>query len=155
MKAIPFFAQERIESCVPACVRMILAACGIKKSEQDIYTCCRTDVDGTLPSAAAACFAAHDLKSLAVRLNGLDDLRVHIQRKDSFAILFVQLAPLTGISVIHAVVLDTLDESKQEIHVLDPAFPPDGKRVWTMDQFALGWRAARYQTIFVSLPGTV
>jgi len=149
---IPFFAQERPESCVPACLRMILATFNVVKSETEIYSCCQTDIDGTLPSAAVECAASFGFDARTLRLDGLESLQARLQELNSRTILFVNLASLIGVNVIHAVVLRSLDVQRNQIQILDPAFPPQGERVWSLDQFQLAWRAARYQTILILPP---
>ena len=149
MKPIPFFPQERPESCVPACLRMIFAANGLTRSEDEIYSCCQTDIDGTLPSAAAQCAVSHGFEATALRLGGLADLQTRLESGGLFPILFVNLAPLVGINALHAVVLQAIDVDAKQVQVMDPAYPPSGMRIWNLDLFEHAWRMARFQTILL------
>ncbi len=46
----PFYPQERDYSCVPACLRMVLAYNGIYESEDDLVYACCSRPDGTAAS---------------------------------------------------------------------------------------------------------
>jgi ABC-type bacteriocin/lantibiotic exporter with double-glycine peptidase domain len=146
---IPFFPQERAESCVPACLRMVLAYYDIQRSEDEIYSCCQTDPDGTLPTAAARCAQSLGLEASALRLPSLEALQERMTTLDVVPIVFVNLAPLLGLNVIHAVIIENTDVATRSVRVLDPSYPPAGRREWTLDLFEVGWRLARYQTILI------
>lgn len=148
--AISFFHQERPESCVPACIRMILSAFGITKTEPEIYECCQTDSEGTLAKLAAACVESFGLEAAAARLTTLEELKSFVTQSRSHVIAFVNLAPLHGINVLHAVIVTIIDEQAFHIQVIDPANPPHGERVWSLGQFELAWQLARFQIILIS-----
>lgn len=127
---------------------MVLASYGQRYAEAEIYHCCETDGDGTLPSAAVRCAQRLGLSAVAERLPDLETL---IQRAtDATPIVFLNLAPLLGIVIIHAVVVVTIDRQQEQITVLDPAHPPDGRRTWGLGLFQIGWQLARNQTILIS-----
>jgi ATP-binding cassette subfamily C protein len=44
---LPFYQQEKPYSCAPACLRMVLAAYGIERSEEELRAQCRTELSGT------------------------------------------------------------------------------------------------------------
>lgn len=149
MNAVPFYAQERAESCVPACVRMILAHHDIVRTESEIYNCCETDPDGTLPSAAVRCVQKFGLHATSERLkDGFESLRHYCSYSE--AIVFVHLAPILGIQAIHAVIVEIIDSQQGLITVIDPAFPPHGRRTWSISLFEIGWQLARNQVILVA-----
>ena len=149
MKDVPYFAQERPESCVPACLRMILAYYGLVRTETELSTCCETDVDGTLPSASVRCAQSLGFDATAPRLSNLDALKAHMEAEYVLPVVFINLSPLLGINVTHAVVVDIIEPQTSQIHVIDPAYPPTGRRVFTLSLFEIGWRLARHQTILV------
>ena len=150
MTRIPYFAQERPESCVPACLRMVLAAYGIQQSETDLYLCCETDADGTLPRVAARCAQRLGLVASSERLSTIQQLQEVLVLRAAIAIAFVNLTALLGVPVIHAVVIESVDPlSEQTITILDPAYPPTGRRLWSMAQFEMGWGLARHQVILI------
>jgi hypothetical protein len=64
-------------------------------------------------------------------------------------ITFVNVAPLLGINVLHAVIATQVDAQPAQVHVMDPAYPPNGQRIWALSQFQLGWQLARFQVIAI------
>lgn len=149
MTTVSFFPQQRPESCVPACLRMVFAVYGVERTEEEIYACCETDSDGTLPSAAARCAQELGFGASAVRLAGLDDLRGCIDTARDAVIAFVNLGPLLGVNVIHAVIIELMDTAHGNMRVIDPAYPPAGYRNWSLGLFEVGWRLARRQCILI------
>ena len=135
---------------MPACLRMVLAGYGVERTEAEIYTCCQTDADGTLPSATAQCARNLGFDAVALRLSGIDMLREHLETAHAVPIIYLHLGPLLGLNVIHAVIIEAINIQDRYIHVIDPAFPPTGRREWTLDLFEQGWRLARYQVILIS-----
>lgn len=152
VNVVPFFPQERPESCVPACLRMVLACYGLERTEAEIYTCCETDADGTLPSAAVRCARSLGFDASALRLSGLDALKEQLERLHVFPIVHVNLSPILGINVIHALIVEAIDVQAGRVRVIDPAYPPTGRRMLSLPLFEAGWRLARCQTILVVPP---
>ena len=151
MITIPYFSQERPESCVPACLRMALAAFGLERSENDLYICCETYIDGTLPSAVVRCAQRLGFSASAQRLSSIEQFQAILAAQSTIAIAFVNLAPLLGITVIHAIVVESIPPLEEEqLSVLDPAYPPRGHRQWSIDLFKIGWQLARNQVILIS-----
>jgi len=150
LSAFVFYAQERPESCVPACLRMVLVAYGVDRSETELYICCQTDIDGTLPSAAAHCAQALGIEAIATRSIDLDGLLVHLKITSASLIAFINLSPLLGVNVIHAVIVETIDIEAGQVQVIDPTYPPTGRRRWTLGMFTIGWQLARRQVILMA-----
>lgn len=149
MSLLPFFAQERPESCVPACIRMVLAFHGIVCTEAEISQCCESEPEGTLPSAAVRCLQKFGFNATSLRLyDGIESLRLH--SLNAHIIAFVNLTPLMGIGVLHAVILETLHSEEGTLTIIDPAFPPTGRRLWSVGLFEIGWQLARNQVILIS-----
>ena len=46
----PLYLQETDYSCAPACLRMVLAAAGIEKTEEELRIVSNCDAEGTWPS---------------------------------------------------------------------------------------------------------
>ncbi|HXV99861.1 MAG TPA: cysteine peptidase family C39 domain-containing protein [Anaerolineae bacterium] len=149
MNPFPFFSQERPESCVPACLRMVLAYYGLQHTEAEIYTCCETDVDGTLPSAAVRCAQHLGFNASAPRLPGLDALKEHLRAGQIFPIVYLNLSPVLGVNVIHAMIVENIDVQADQVQVIDPAYPPSGQRTIPLGLFEVGWRLVQNQTILV------
>lgn len=149
MKSLPFYPQQHPESCVPACLRMVLERFDVARSESELYDCCQTDIDGTLPFAAARCAESLGFIAASVRLADLDALLQYVDEGYLHPIVFVNLTPLLGLNVLHAVVIDQIDTEADTIRIVDPAHPPEGTRIWSLALFARGWRMARGQTILI------
>lgn len=149
---LQFYAQARPESCVPACVRIVLSGASIILPEGEIYVGCETDIDGTLPGKTVAYIESLGLKATSPRLDSISTLETCINSDASHPIVFVNLSVLLGINVIHAVVVESIDIEDESISVLDPSFPPTGHRQWSLTLFNLAWQAARRQTILIELP---
>lgn len=128
---------------------MVLAYYGMEYTETEIYDCCETDAGGTLPSVAARCAQSLGFAASAVRLVSLDVLREQLIAGFIFPIVYVNLSPITGINVIHAVIVEAIDTQAGQVQVIDPAYPPTGRRVLPLSLFQVGWKLARNQTILV------
>lgn len=146
---LSFYPQERPESCVPACLRMVLESAGYSAPEAAFYQGCETDIDGTLPSKAAQYAVSLGFDALSTRLPTIHELIGYMESNAPYPIVFVNLSSILGINVIHAVVVESIDYVAETITVVDPAFPPTGRRKWALDLFAIAWEMARYQTILV------
>jgi len=131
---------------------MMLAYYGLERTEAEIYTCCETDADGTLPSAAVRCAQSLGFNASAPRLSGLDALREQLETLHILPIVYVNLSLILGINVIHAVIVEAMDVQAGRVWVIDPAYPPTGRRALSLSLFEAGWRLARCQTILVVPP---
>ncbi len=128
---------------------MVLAYHGLERPEAEIYACCETDVDGTLPSAAVRWAQGLGFDATAPRLPGLGALREHLETGYILPIVFVNLSPILGLNVVHAVVVESLEAQADQIQVIDPAYPPTGRRTLSLRLFEIGWQLARGQTILI------
>jgi len=131
---------------------MLLAYYGRVYSETEIYACCETDIEGTLPSAAALCAQRLGFDASSPRLLGLEDLAYQLQTIHTFPIVSINLRPILGIRVIHALIVEAIDVQSGQVNVLDPAYPPTGRRKFRLAPFEAAWHLARYQTILVVPP---
>jgi hypothetical protein len=80
----------------------------------------------------------------------LDVLRDQLTTKQTFPIVFLNLSPILGINVIHAVIVEVIDMSANQVQVIDPAYPPTGHRTLPLNLFEVGWRLVRGQAILVA-----
>ena len=147
---LPFFPQEKPESCVSACLRMVLASTGFEASEADIYAGCETDFDGTLPSKAAAYANQIGFNATAPRLVDINELATMMASSHRYPIVFVNLIPILGLNINHAIVIESIEPTSETIIALDPAYPPTGRREWKLGLFEIGWKMAHRQTILVT-----
>jgi hypothetical protein len=65
---------------------------------------------------------------------------------------FSHMSPILGVNVIHAMIVEAIDVQAGYVRVVDPAYPPTGRRTLTLRLFEAGWRLARCQTILVAPP---
>jgi ABC-type bacteriocin/lantibiotic exporter with double-glycine peptidase domain len=129
---------------------MILAYYGVERTEPELYACCETDADSTLPRSVVRCLQSLGFTVSAPRLLDLDVLRDQLTTKQTFPIVFLNLSPILGINVIHAVIVEVIDMSANQVQVIDPAYPPTGHRTLPLNLFEVGWRLVRGQAILVA-----
>jgi len=141
---LPFFAQETRTSCVPACVRMVMATWGIEIDEATLRVCCQTDWSGTAAKAVVACVGRWGLKATEVRVATLDDLRSWLDN-GIFPIVYLNLFPLDALWVQHAVVVEVVTD--EVIVYLDPA---QGKRTAHSLAFDQAWQMQKRRAIIIS-----
>jgi hypothetical protein len=72
------------------------------------------------------------------------------QATQATPIVYLNLAPILGLAIIHAVVVEEINIEQGQITIIDPAYSPDGRRTWTLGLFQLGWKLARNQTILIA-----
>jgi predicted double-glycine peptidase len=134
----PFFAQERDYSCVPACLRMVLARNGISKTEDDlIYECGGV---GTGSEGSETGFVPDQLVQAARNLGfphtvkgrpTIEELEAWIDN-DIYPIVWI--CPAVGLH--HAVVV--VEVQSGMVLVNDPA-QPTGEYEILRDQFESAW----------------
>ena len=143
---VPLFPQEHPWTCLPACIRMVLAYRGQLVEEVDIAVACRTTpLRGTLPEQAVEGvqqLGYHALWFENADLTRLQDLTDH----NWPVIVFLRARDLPGGgSGLHGVVL--IDVTIDGVAVLDPQA---GKR-YTLgrDAFLSAWRALDAQGMVI------
>lgn len=141
----PFYKQELDYSCVPACLRMVLAASGIFKTERELRELCDcTALDGTtalkvIDAARALGFTATRKQNLAFEelagelVKGLYPI-VYVE-----ALLFPSRPPQK-----HAIVIIGITEN--EVQVLDPV---RGEFTFLTEDFLHEWNAMRQLAILI------
>ena len=109
----PYFRQAYPFSCVPACLRMILASYNFEISETELRSLCECDETGTTPSNAvkAAVECKFDAYRAELTFEELEDLI----RQNITPIVFTRVAENANYS--HAVVVYKI--SKKKVFVLD------------------------------------
>jgi ABC-type bacteriocin/lantibiotic exporter with double-glycine peptidase domain len=131
----PYFAQETEYSCAVACLRMVLAAQGIERTEEELRALCDCGEEGT--HALKLIDAARQLGFANSRKHNLtiDELVAELNQ-EQFPIVFVRTR-ISGnpIPTQHAYVIT---EVKQEsVSVLDPW---QGEREIAIGEFEREWR---------------
>ena len=141
----PFYAQETPDSCLPACLRMVLAVQGLRFSERHLrrlYHC--EPMVGTLSSnvvrAAQELGFAESVEERSLRLFDLRDA----EREGLFPIVGVNLRRLRGIWSSHAQVV--IEITSSHARVQDPML---GRLRLSLPTFEAAWADADYLTILV------
>lgn len=134
---LPFFLQETPYSCVPACLRMVLAASGVDISESELRVLCDCTPFGT--DALLAIDAAKKLgfeRSAKLNLE-VAELLAFLQSGIA-PIAFINLKPIDGIETKHAVVVTEI--TTDSVTLLDPLI---GERVLALSVFQISWLLVR------------
>ncbi len=92
---LPFFRQETPYSCIPACLRMVLAHWGIDTDEDQIRQRSMTTLWGTSARDAIKCIQSYGLSAEEIRHATIDNLRDWLEH-DLFPILLIDLRPVRG-----------------------------------------------------------
>ena len=126
----PHFFQTHPESCVPACLRMVLSSLGFEISELDLRSLCKCQSDGTIPSNAVK----------AVIECGFDAYIANLELEELQNLISESITPIVYVKInenttyFHAVVIYRIEETK--IYALDPAI---GEREFETSQFTKIW----------------
>jgi predicted double-glycine peptidase len=136
---VPHYQQERDYSCVPACVRMVLAFYGQDHAESDLRILLRTRVAGT--STANVMLKLPGLGfDVAVTSATFYELEQNVRAGDP-CIVQVWTEHLSHWDTIwmHNVVVIGFDDDL--VLVNDPAFP-DAPQAIPRDEFIVAWSEA-------------
>src|SRR5215470_11963845 len=128
----PFYPQEHDYSCVPACLRMLLAYNGIYKSEDDLIYACNSWPDGTKVSDLVEAAKGFGFEETSRERLTLDELRDAI-REESFPIVYI------ATPIVHSVLVVAIEDF---VEVLDPAHP-SGEYKIALKNFLEQWGAQR------------
>ncbi|MGF1478256.1 MAG: cysteine peptidase family C39 domain-containing protein [Cyanophyceae cyanobacterium] len=112
-----FFKQETVYSCVPACLRTVIASFGMEMSEAELRLRCDCTPLGT--EALIAVDAARQLgfsKTVKCTLT-TEELKAQID-SDVHPLVFIDLLPVEGIKSSHAVVVEAI--AGEPVLVIDP-----------------------------------
>ena len=144
----PFHSQERDRSCVPACLRMVLAAYGREFSEAELRPLCKyEEAEGTSPSETLQAVKQLGFSKSSLSRLDLDELQVELAR-GLYPIAFVEIK--AGIfRGKHAVVV--IEIANNKVKLLDPLMrrEQDGRRELALEDFQRMWAAKNNQTLLV------
>ena len=139
----PFHKQETTYSCVPACLRMVLAGHGLDLTEERLRELCDcSPLFGT--EALRAVEAARDLGFAGTAKYTLryDELRGLVEG-GRFPVAYISMEAIGGTEESHAVVVVEADD--EVVMVYDPLH---GERRLSRQSFATGW-AARHNLVIL------
>ncbi len=140
------YKQSNPGACLPACVRIVLAALGVERPESH-WVAALGSYDFGTPSSRVK-----RLTSLGYQVQygrfSLDELQVHLQN-GLLPIVFVRadLLPWTTWSGFHALVL--VEIMPTDVALLDPALDTGPTRL-ARDAFLMAWEEFDYLTAVIS-----
>ncbi len=139
----PFFNQELKYSCVPACLRMVLASFGLNLTEPELREMCDCTVFGT--DALKAVDAVRRLGfANSVKHNlQFSELRTLVEN-GHFPIAYVNLEPIDVFDDEHALVVTQISDVAVSVH--DPL---RGEREIPIESFLSAWRIQRNLIILI------
>jgi ABC-type bacteriocin/lantibiotic exporter with double-glycine peptidase domain len=139
----PFHSQELKYSCVPACLRMVLASFGLSMTEAELREMCDCTVFGT--EALSAVDAARQLGFAGSVKHNLQfsELQTLVEA-GHFPIVYINLEPIDGFDDEHALVITQISGGIVSVH--DPL---RGEREIPVDAFLSAWRMHRNLTILI------
>ena len=138
-----FYRQETPESCVPTCLRMILAGFEIYYAEAELRQMCDCTVFGTEALQAVEATRSLGFVNTSKYNLTLDDLETLLLNK-CYPMVYVELQPIDQTFGTHAMVILSIDETL--VHVLDPMV---GERQLDRCSFEAGWALMKGLTIVV------
>ena len=145
--AVPHFRQQHSHTCLPACVRMLLAYRGYTHNEDELAQAFGTvPFLGTPPEKVVAGLQSLGYHGMWFENATLDRLR-HLLAHDWPVIVFLRAADLPhGISGLHAVVVIGIES--QSVICQDPSLSNSKLRL-AMKLFLHAWSALDHQGLVV------
>lgn len=134
--SFPYHKQERIYTCGPAVMRMVLEACGIKKSEKKLIKLLHTNtIVGTRRSAFPKAAEKYGLNYHVLRYASLDDLRHYFRKRYVIIVGYLYVQEKIGhFAIVKKITKDTM-------YLYDPWFGPQHKlsssyfqKLWSSSQ---------------------
>ena len=139
----PFHKQETPYSCVPACVRMVLASFGCELSEAVLRALCDCTPFGTEALKVVDAVRQLGLPDTGKYTLSLDELTAQV-RQGLYPIVFVNTLPIDGITGGHALVVVGIDQTG--VTVYDPLH---GERHLPRATFVSAWAMMHNLTILI------
>jgi ABC-type bacteriocin/lantibiotic exporter with double-glycine peptidase domain len=141
---VPHFQQELDYSCLPACVRMVLAFYGEQRSELELRRLLKTRVTGTSPAAVMMRLPEIGFEAQVLEASRYL-LRKHIESDEPcIAHIWTATLPHWSDDVVHAVVVTDLDDDT--IWINDPILASGPTRV-AQTAFFAAWAATDHTLI--------
>jgi ABC-type bacteriocin/lantibiotic exporter with double-glycine peptidase domain len=140
---LTFYRQEKPYSCVPACVRMVLAAKGYVVSESVLRERCDCTFLGTDALTAVDALRAMGFSNSCKCTLRLTELMMELNA-GCYPIVFLNLLPIDGVNDPHAMVVTAIDDDS--VNVYDPL---QGERLLPRSTFDTAWAMMRNLVILV------
>lgn len=130
---IPYYAQEKDNTCGPAALRMLLAALGIKKSEESLVKLLKTTKTKWTPNKSFSSVATHlGLDNFIKKNASISDLK---KLKNNYLIILNYMYPEDNVG--HFAVLRKIDS--RYVYLLDPLVGP--KHKYLIKDFKAIWKS--------------
>lgn len=143
---VPHFKQELDYSCLPACVRMVLAFYGQEYEEARLHALLKTRPGGTSPVQVMLRLPEMGFDAY-VRSGSLSLLRELLNVEIPCVVhLWTPPLPYWSVEAIHAVVVVAIAEDRVLVH--DPV-QETGPTEIPIDTFVEAWAATDYLTIVI------
>jgi ABC-type bacteriocin/lantibiotic exporter with double-glycine peptidase domain len=140
---LPFYKQETPFSCVPACLRMVLAGFGVELSEAELRDRCDCTFLGT--GALQAVEAVRGLGFLEATKGNLAPQGLDVELElGRYPIVYINLLPIDGIQTSHAIIV--VAASQESVIVYDPLV---GERELSRPVFERAWGLSNCLTILI------
>ena len=140
---VPFYRQEKPYSCVPACLRMVLAAKGYAVSESVLRERCDCTFLGTDALIAVDALRAMGFNNSSKCTLRLTELLMKLSA-GCYPIVFLNLLPIDGVNDPHAMVVIAVDDDI--VNVCDPL---QGERLLPRSSFDTAWAMMRNLVILL------
>ncbi len=140
---LPFYPQETPESCVPACLRMVVASLGVEIAEAKLRDLCDCTFEGTSALQAVDVARSLGFAQTSKQTLTLADLETVVTNGNT-PIVFVEMEPINGIYQVHALIVVNI--TPFAVQVLDPA---TGERTIPRQVFLVAWAARHNLTILI------
>jgi ABC-type bacteriocin/lantibiotic exporter with double-glycine peptidase domain len=139
----PFYKQETPYSCVPACIRMVLASFGRELSEAALCVLCDCTSFGTEALNAVDAVRQLSFAGTGKHTLSIDELTAQV-RQGLYPIVFVNTLPIDGITGGHALVVVGIDQTA--VAVYDPLH---GERHLPRATFESAWAMMHNLTLLI------
>jgi ABC-type bacteriocin/lantibiotic exporter with double-glycine peptidase domain len=140
---LPFYKQEEPYSCVPACLRMVLAAKGYMMSELALRECCNCTFLGTNALKAIDALQIMGFSKSSKGTLLLPEL-IEELKAGLYPIVFVNMLPIDGFNDSHAMVVTAIND--ESVNLCDPL---QGQRLLPRSTFDAAWAMMRNLAILV------
>ena len=143
---VPHYEQELDYSCLPACVRMVMAYYGQEKTESELRTLLKTRPGGTSPVQVMLRLPEMGFEA-TIQMASKPVLQAYLEAGQPVIVhVWTELLPHWQGGLIHA--LTILEWSDSSVVVNDPAFAEAPIDIPT-DIFLRAWAATDHLTIFI------
>ncbi len=139
---VPYFKQESWYTCGPACLRMVLAALRITKTEIEIMEACGTTELGTTSTQISAAFQRFGVKASSVKNANIEDLKQEINEGRPVIVLIDPSHIYGGVGGFgHFIVIVGFKDDEIVYH--DPDEPNGEYMICGLEAFLMAWNATR------------